>query len=160
MLFALLALSGCAAQNARSPSLLPRAIEQRRDEPEPVRPERVATADSAIDAKVAEFDKATTASANDFPAAASRATTATKAAVGASVGSEPWLAAQSALADVDAIRAQDLTTLAEIDQLQIDRGTAGDPPYPALVAMRDRVEAQLNTEISVIDKLQAQLVQR
>lgn len=159
LLVALIALSACSAQAGRYPSLLPREVEKHRDTPEPVRPAAVAQADAAIDSRLAAFDHATTEAAAAFPAAAERATAATRAAAGASIGSEAWLTAQSALADLDAIRAQDLTTLSEIDDMLIDRGTNGAAAYPALIAMRDRVEAQLNAEIAVIEGLQGQLAQ-
>lgn len=160
LLVALTALSACTTPASHHPSLLPREIEKRRDEPEPVRTPAVAAPDTALDARLAEIDTLLSRSAAAFPQAVERATQATDAATGQAVGSEAWLAAQVAVADLDTIRATDLSLLAELEMVAIERGTSGLPPYPALAALRDRAEAQTNAEVAAGEQLQAKLPQQ
>lgn len=153
-------LSACTTPVSRHPSLLPREIEKRAYESEPVRPPVTAAPDAALDARIAEMDVMLGRSAAAFPEALDRASRDTAAASASTVGSDAWLSAQAALADLDAIRAADLSLLAEMDRIAIDRGAAGLPPYPALAVLRDRAEAQTNAEVSAGEQLQAKLPQQ
>ncbi|OYY67927.1 hypothetical protein [Sphingomonas sp. 28-63-12] len=156
ILFALLALAGCVAPTGRYPSLLVRPVEQQ-DQSEPVRAAAVASADPALDAQITALNDTLAGDAAAFPAAVDRATTATRAARGARVGSEAWLSAQAAISALDSLRAQSLSALVDIDRLAIDRAQAGLPAYPAIAVLRDRAEAQVAAQTAAIDTLHAQL---
>ncbi|MBM7406359.1 MULTISPECIES: hypothetical protein [Sphingomonas] len=145
-LVVLLLASGCAKERGEFPSLLPRAIEQRSDA-EPERPVPVATADPALDAQIAKLTSAVDAADAAFRKAADRAEQLARAARGAAQGSERWLDAQTALAEVDVARSEIQQPIAELERLAIDRAAAGEPAYPALDAAlksgRERADAQV-----------------
>lgn len=151
----LFALSGCAAPTMRYPSLLPRPVET-----QPLTIPQIAAADiavptdSALEARIATIDSALAQTAGLFAAATERATAASASATGAAIGSEAWLSAQSALAALESLRSESLGALADLDRLAIDRGTAGEPAYPAVTAARARAEAQLTTQQAAIDAIQ------
>ncbi len=155
-LLALLGLAGCAAPSLRFPSLLPRPSESR-DESERVVATAAPAADPALDAQLASLGKALADAATAFPTIATRAARLVPAARQAGTGSDAWLAAQSLLADLDLVRAQGLTTLADIDRLAADRGIAGLPDYPGIEALRASAEAQVKAQGEAIDALQGQL---
>ena len=156
LLLSLLLAGGCAQTSGRYPSLLPRAIETRNDaEPMPSAPAIVA--DPALDAAIATARAALARTQADFAIQATRAESLAGAARGKPAGSEPWLDAQSALADLDVLRAQSSATLTDIEQLTIDRAAAGQPPYPALEAVRGDAATQHGDEGTIIDALTARL---
>jgi hypothetical protein len=152
-------LSGCVAPAARYPSLLSRAVEQQpmAAVARPEAPAAPIAADPALDAQLAALAAALATSADAFQPATARATASTDKAKGAAIGSEAWLSAQSALGALDTLRSQSLSALSDLDRLTIDRATAGQPAYPALTAARNRAEAQLAAQQSVIDSLQGQI---
>ena len=133
-------LAGCTETGHHYPSLLPRDTESQ-SLAEPERPAPVATPDAALDARiaalVAELDKA----GKDFTAVAQDGEARIAVARGLPEGSDGWLDAQAALTEVDAARAPAASTLAELEQMTIDRGAAGQPPYPALDAAIARASA-------------------
>ncbi|MFV1920506.1 hypothetical protein VPH46_13905 [Sphingomonas sp. MJ1 (PH-R8)] len=145
-LVVLLLASGCVKERGDFPSLLPRAIEQRSDA-EPERPVPVATADPALDAQIAKLTSAVDAADTAFRKAADRAEQLARAARGSAQGSERWLDAQTALAEVDVARSEIQQPIAELERLAIDRAAAGEPAYPALDAAlkssRERADAQV-----------------
>lgn len=151
-----LALAGCAGTNPRYPSLLPRAAESR-SAAEPVAVAPALVADPALDTSLGKLDGELKQAAAAFTPLATRATRLTDAAVGAGIGSDAWLAAQSALADMDALRAQSISALSEIDRVAIERGVAGLPAYPALEVLRDAAEAQAAAQTATIEALQVKL---
>ena len=156
---ALLTAGGCAMSNdGRYPSLLPRAIEQR-DQSEPIVPVPVAVPDPALDAQLAMTDAAVAKAAGSFSPLANRAEAAGAAAKGQAVGSDPWLAAQAALADLDAVRADTASIVADLERMAIDRAAGGSPPYPALEAALARAQAMLDAQTQAIARLQAALPQ-
>lgn len=133
-------LSACADPTGPYPSLLPRAVEtQSLAEPERTAP--VATADPALDAKIAETADVLNAAEKRFGAAAQEAEAKVAVARGVAAGSERWLDAQVALSTLDALRAPVATAQADLEQTIIARGGAGKPPYPALQALAQRAEA-------------------
>lgn len=132
-LFVATSLAGCTETGGHYPSLLPRPIEST-SLAEPERPAPVAVPDAALDARIAtllgELDKA----GKDFTAVAQGAEARIAVARGLPEGSDGWLDAQAALTEVDAARAPVASTLAELEQIAIDRGVSGQPPYPTLDA--------------------------
>jgi hypothetical protein len=152
----LLALAACASGGGDYPSLAPRPIERRPDIV-PERPAPVATPDAALDATLAEIDKNLTAAADAFAPTADRTRALVAAATKAGVGSDAWLDAQTALAELDGDRAQSTAALTRLDELAIARARALQPAYPALEALHDRGEAQVADESATIAGLQKQL---
>lgn len=147
VLFAAL-LSACATPRGEYPSLLPRPIE-RISLAEPMRPVPVATPDAALDAKITTLMRGIAAATTAFDAAVGRARPLVRAAAGAAQGSERWLGAQVALAELDVARTAIDTPLADLERLAIDRAAAGTPPYPtldaALAKATDAAKAQRAT---------------
>lgn len=153
----LILLGACAQTSTTSfPSLLPRAIETR-SEAEPLTPVAVAEPDPALDAEIATTMAAVEKSTRDFAAAAARAESAARAGRGAAVGSDRWLDAQTALADLDVFRADSSALVTGLDDAQIARAVDGKPPYPALETARTAAQAALETQTARITALQASL---
>ncbi len=125
-----LTLCGCVEHNF--PSLLPRAGEQLDFREPPAPPPPAVTADPALDARIATARTTLDEAVARFATAATRAEQLATAASGAPAGSDKWLDAQTALADLDAARARQVDVLAELEQLASDRAQALVPPYPAL----------------------------
>lgn len=152
----LLVLSACSGQNGFYPSLAPRPIERQPDViPEKTAP--AATPDAELDSTLAGIDKDLKNAADAFTPAAEKARSLVDAAATAGVGSEAWLDAQTALADLDGDRAQSTAALARLDELAIARAKALQPAYPTLQALHDRGEAQVASESATIAELQRQL---
>lgn len=126
-------LAACTTPDGGYPSLLPRPIENR-DDAEPVRPDPVATPDAALDARIAQKRTAAADAAKRFQAAAITAESRVAVARGVPAGSESWVAAQTALADLDAIRGDTVELVTELEQEASARAQAGTPAYPALNA--------------------------
>ncbi|WEK01045.1 MAG: hypothetical protein P0Y59_04950 [Candidatus Sphingomonas phytovorans] len=157
--FACLALlCGCAERSTtRYPSLLPRPVETTSlTEPE-ASPPATATPDAPTDAKLAAMKVTLDESANAFAPAADRAERAAVAAKGQPAGSEGWITAQSALAELDGYRATTSAVLTDIEDLAIARATAGEPDYPGIDSLRTAAEAQLQTQSARIAAIQAML---
>jgi hypothetical protein len=126
-----LALAGCTQSPNAYPSLLPRPIESQ-SLAEPQRPAAVAARDAALDAKIAEVSAALQTGNQRFATAAQEAEAKVAVARGVPEGSSGWLDAQTALSNLESLRAPTLTILSELEALAIARGQAGQPPYPAL----------------------------
>lgn len=131
-------LAACTTPNGEYPSLLPRPIESR-DDAEPVRPDPVAAPDSALDTRIAQKREAAAAAAKRFQAAAVTAESRVAVARGVPVGSEAWVAAQTALADLDSIRGETVELVTELEEVASARALAGTPAYPALNAAIDEI---------------------
>ena len=123
-------LGACAEHDY--PSLLPRAGEQLDFREPPAPPPQPVTADPALDSRIAGARAALTRAGAAFDDAAIRAERLTKAAAGAPAGSEAWLDAQTALADLDAAHARQVDVLTDLEQFAADRAMALGTPYPAL----------------------------
>jgi len=130
--------AACTTTDGGYPSLLPRPIEGR-DDAEPVRPDPVALPDSALDARIAGKREAAASAAKRFQAAAITAESRVVVARGVPAGSEAWVAAQSALADLDAIRGETVQLVTDLEQEASARAQAGSPAYPALNAAIDEI---------------------
>lgn len=151
-----LVLAGCATPGNEYPSLLPRPIEQG-SFAEPERPRPEPQADAALEVRIAEHRAAFTAASARFDEAAATAERLARAARGASAGSDAWLDAQVALAELDTLRNDSATLLADIERLEIDRAVEGKPPYPALTRLRSDAEARARLEQERIAHLGAML---
>ncbi len=151
-------LCGCAEQTTgRYPSLLPRPIEATSvAEPESPPPAPV-VADPAVDAKLVALRATLADSARAFAPAAERAEQTATAAKGMPAGSEGWITAQSALAELDGYRATTSATLTDIEDMAIERATAGQPDYPGIETLRTEANAQLQAQSARITAIQAML---
>ena len=155
-LLPLLALAACATGGGDYPSLAPRPIERQADVT-PEKPAPVATPDAELDSTLAGIDKDLKAADVAFAPAEDKARGLVSAAAAAGVGSDAWLDAQTALAELDGDRAQSTAALARLDELAIARARALQPAYPALQALHDRGETQVASESAAIAELQKQL---
>jgi hypothetical protein len=151
-------MAGCAEQEAsRYPSLLPRPIESRSNaEPAPP-PVAAATPDAPTDAKLAAMRTTLADAAAGFATAAEHADQAAQAAKGQPAGSEAWITAETALAELDGYRATTSATLTDVEEMAIERATAQLPEYPAIEALRSAAAAQLAAQSTRIAAIQAVL---
>ncbi|WP_447724262.1 hypothetical protein [Sphingomonas koreensis] len=131
-------LAACTTTEGGYPSLLPRPIESR-DDAEPVRPDPVAVPDSALDARIAQKREAASAAAKRFQAAAITAESRVAVARGVPIGQEAWVAAQTALADLDAIRGETVQLVTDLEEEASARALAGTPAYPTLNAAIEEI---------------------
>lgn len=154
--FALLALVSCAAPKGEYPSLAPRPIE-RSSETEPNRPVPVATPDASLDAAIVDAAARLKAADAEFTPAAERTRSLVSAAATAGVGSDAWLDAQTALAELDGYRAESTAAVSTLDELAIARASNAQPAYPALDSVHQQGEAQVAAESETIASFQAQL---
>ena len=152
-----LAVAGCAAQpSGRYPSLLPRAIESRSDaEPEVV--VALAEPDSTVDAALPDLRRTIETTIADFAKAAQTADRLASAAQGDSVGGDRWIAAQTALAELDGYRATLSAAVTDLDTLALNRAAEGKPEYPALTALRATAQAGLDEQAIRITALSNRL---
>jgi hypothetical protein len=152
----LLILPGCTRDTTAYPSLAPRAVEKL-GFAEPEVAVVAAKPDPALDARIAAFAAQLDTIAKGFAADAARAQAAGARARGKPVGSDPWLDAQTALAQLDDWRAQTSSLLTDVDQVASERAAALLPDYPALPPLRERVAAESARQGETIDRLQAVL---
>eukprot|EP01035_Chromulina_nebulosa_P030362 gene30362-40344_t len=138
-----LLIGGCVSPDtSRYPSLLPPAMAQ---------------ADPATESKLAAFRTTLGDTDKAFAAAADRAEAAARLAQGDAVGSDRWITAQTALAELDGHRATLSGTVTDIEQLAIERAAAGEAEYPGLEALRGAVQTALDAESARIATIQAML---
>lgn len=148
---------GCAAPDGdRYPSLLPRPIEKR-GFAEPVRPAPVVAPDPALDARIGTLRAALAKADDAFDGSARDAERLVGSAGDSAPGTERWIAAQVALAELDTLRSGTAGTLADIERLAIDRAADGKPLYPALEALRTQATQQNQGEIDRIARIQASM---
>ncbi|WP_380778568.1 hypothetical protein [Sphingomonas sp. R86520] len=117
----------------------------------------VAAPDPALDADIATLSGKLAAIVSGFDRDAAKARASAKAARGAAVGSEAWIAAQTALAGLDDWRAQSSALVTDIEQRATDRAAGLQPDYPALAAARDTAQAEADRESAAIQQIQATL---
>ena len=148
-----LTLPGCATQvSTHYPSLLPRAIEQRSDA-EPDAAVVIADPEPATDAALADIRKTLDEAKTGFNTAADTAERLATAAHGAAVGSDRWIAAQTALAELDGYRATTSAAVTDLDSLALARAADGKPDYPALTSMRAEAQAALDAQSTRISAI-------
>jgi hypothetical protein len=151
-------LGGCAgADTARYPSLLPRPIESRSDAEPAVAPPAPVVADPALDGKLADYAASLDKTEKAFAPAADHAEALARAAHGDAVGSDHWLDAQTALAQLDTYRSDLSAMLTDVEQIAIDRAAAGQPDYPAVEELRDKVKTAFDAETARITAIQDML---
>lgn len=142
-------LAGCAAAGDDFPSLQPRAIERRSDaEPTTVTP--VAAPDAGLNATLAAAEGKLAAARAAFDTTDRASARRIAAAKGRAVGSDAWLDAQVALAELDEHRSRVLDQLADLEQAAVARAADGLPPYPALDAVHAAAEAELAREAGIV----------
>ena len=152
-----LLLAGCAAEQASIPSLAPRPGERTGfDEPAIAAPAAVA-ADPRLDAQLATAAGKLDTVARGFDAGAARAQAASAASGARTVGSEAWLTAQSAVAELDDWRAQATGIASDLETLGGERLAAVGTPYPTLDALQARAAAEADRQGAVISRLSAAL---
>ena len=145
-----LVTTGCMQGGDKYPSLALRTIETR-SEADPAPPPSVeAKVDAALDGRLATLNAALAKANADFTVAASRTAAASRKPGAQAIGSDPWVAAQAALADTEASRGESLGIVTDLERLSTDRGAAGDPPYPSLDTARTNAQSQLDTETAQI----------
>ena len=149
--FALLA--ACASDPTVYPSLAPRPVEKLGFAEPATPPPAPAAQDPALDAKLIAVTARGDAAARDFDRAAARAATLTRAARGAKVGSDAWIAAQTAIADLDALRSSYGDTVGALDDLASTRAAALQPAYPALEQALAAARAAAQAQTARIDAL-------
>ncbi|MES2059294.1 MAG: hypothetical protein V4564_25355 [Pseudomonadota bacterium] len=152
-----LIVTGCGERSKGPyPSLLPRPIESRSDAEPEIAPVMV-EADSALDKRVAGISATIDSTQKDFAIAATKADSLSKAAQGQPVGSDRWIEAQSALADLDVFRASTVSALSDLDDAAMTRAADGKPPYPSLEAARTATQKELDVQTARIATLQTSL---
>ncbi len=153
-----LLIGGCTGTDTpHYPSLLPRPIESRSDAEPVAPPPATAVAEPAIDAKLAADAATLDTTDKAFAPAADRAEAAARSAKGEAAGSEHWITAQTALAELDTYRSDLSAALTDIEQLAIDRAAAAQPDYPGLEELRGKVRTALDAETARIAAIQAML---
>jgi hypothetical protein len=157
LLVALLPLGACARQDGSFPSLAPRPGEARGFGEPDVPPPAPVTADPALDGKVAALVGRLDAAGKSFDSAAARAEPLAGRARGAAEGSDPWIAAQSALSELDAARADASGVVTDIEALQVERAATLLRGYPALDALQARAREMLARQEASIGRLNASL---
>jgi hypothetical protein len=154
---ALVTLAGCAVPEGPYPSLAPRPAEKLGfDEPAVAPPAPVAP-DPALDARLATNARDRGAAAQAFDQAASRAQRLAAAARGAKAGSDRWLDAQTALAELDALRARHQDALGVLEDLAATRAESLEPAYPALEQALETARATSIAQTRRIDTIAAGL---
>ncbi|WP_010163931.1 hypothetical protein [Sphingomonas sp. PAMC 26617] len=148
---------GCAAPRAATfPSLLPRPIESRSDA-EPVAPVTIVEPDPATDATLVDLQKTIDTAGTTFDAAADTADRLARAAHGDAVGSDRWITAQTALGQLDGLRATTSSAITDLDELALTRAASGKPDYPAIATLRQTAQAALDSQAARIQTIQARL---
>lgn len=150
-------LAGCAREQGSYPSLAPRPVEKL-GFAEPEAPAIAAVvADPALDASLAASGTRLKTVASGFDGDAGKAQAAARRAKGQPVGSDAWLDAQAALAVLDDWRAQASTIVTDLDSLASARAAQLAPDYPALAALRERAQAEVDRQAGLIGTVQASL---
>jgi hypothetical protein len=143
---AVLLSSACMEAPGTYPSLALRPIESRSDAEPAAPPPGPVAADPALDTQVAAAVAAVTKAHAAYTAAADKAEAAAGKPGSQLVGSDSWVGAQAALADLDSQRNETVRATADLEQLITGRGLAGEPPYPALDDAYAKAQALVDAE--------------
>lgn len=157
LIAASLLLAGCATRADDFPSLSPRAAEKIGFAEPVAKPAAPVQPDPVLDARIGALDSQLATIAKGFDADAAIAGRAAGAARGKAVGSEAWITAETALAQLDDWRAQASSLATDAEALATERAASLAPAYPALDALVTRVEAEAGREGTTIEQLQAGL---
>ncbi|TCP66952.1 hypothetical protein [Sphingomonas sp. PP-CE-1G-424] len=151
-----LATGACSQDRTSYPSLGARPIEKL-GFAEPAVKAAVAAPDPALDAEIATLSGKLDAIATGFARDAAKAETLARTARGAAVGSEPWIAAQTALAGLDDWRAQSSSLVTDMESRATDRAATLQPDYPALATIRNKAQAEADRQGATIARIQASI---
>lgn len=151
-----LLIMGCTAP-ASYPSLLPRPAEARSLEEPVIPPPTPNVADPALDTKIADALRILEERNDAFDAAGVRAERLVVSARGATAGSEAWLDAHVALAELDALRSTVSEIALTLDDLASERALSLAPEYQPLTNAADQVRAAINSQAERIATLQSRL---
>jgi hypothetical protein len=150
-------LGGCTETDNRYPSLLPRVTENQSMAEPAEQPAAQAAPDPALDARIAAALATLDAASKDFTSIARDAEARIAVARGLPEGSEGWIDAQAALTAVGAARVPASDVLAELERIAIERGQAGEVPYPALDAAVAQADAVNDAQAARLASLEAAL---
>ena len=154
----IMALAACMAP-AKTPSLMPRAIERRGEAVDPVVPVPVAKSlDASLTAKIAALLAEATNGDAEFTKADGSGAGAIRAGRGAAAGSEAWILAEQARSALQAARQRSAAALGEIDSLLIAQAEAAsiDPTVGGLSELRAAqavAEAMVSRQNARLDDL-------
>ncbi len=138
--------SACTETPGVYPSLALRPIESRSDAEPVAAPPGPVAPDPALDTQIATAMAAVGTAHAAYTAAAGKAESAASKPGSQLVGSDSWVGAQAALADLDTQRSETVTAASQLEQMITDRGVAGEPPYPALDDAHDKAQAVIDEE--------------
>ncbi len=153
----LFTVSACAVPEGPYPSLAPRPIEKLGFDEPPAPPPAVAVRDPALDVRLADNARERAAAVKAFDAGAARAERLVSAARGAAAGSDRWLEAQTAVAELDALRARHQDALGTLEDLASTRAQELQPAYPALETALEAARGTSTAQARRIDSLAARL---
>ncbi|WP_156455428.1 hypothetical protein [Sphingomonas sp. CCH5-D11] len=152
-----LLITGCTAP-ASYPSLLPRPAEsQSLEEPAAAATTEASKPDPEVDAKIAETTRLLAERSAAFEAASSRAERLVTVAKGAAAGSEAWLNAHVALAEMDELRSSTADIAVTLDDLARERALSLASDYPPLTQAADQARAAIKAQAERISSLQGRL---
>ena len=149
--------TACTERPGVYPSLALRPIESRSDAEPAIAPAAPVAPDPALDTQIAMAMTAVNKAHTDYTAAADKAERAARVPGSQLVGSDSWVGAQAALADLDEQRSQTLTAATQLEQLITDRGVTGVAPYPALDDAYAKAQALVEAETKRTAAIKAQL---
>lgn len=158
LLFSLMA-GGCTGANGRYPSLAIRDAERVTGTAQPVEGETAPVPDTPSADLAGRLEQLTADARRAhaaFSAAAPGARQAVNAAGGASVASDSWVAAQMAVAGLEASRSRLLIALAQLDSLHVNAQLYGGGK-DAIASARDAVDAMAREEDDTLATLLARL---
>ncbi len=151
-----IATSACSQDKTSYPSLGTRPIEKL-GFAEPEVKAAVAAPDPALDKDIAAISDKLDAIATGAARDAAKAEALARSARGAAVGSDAWIAAQTALAGLDDWRAQSSSLVTDIEALASDRAAKLQPDYPALATIRAKAQAEADRQSATIGRIQASM---
>lgn len=150
-------VAACAADRTVYPSLAPRAGEGAAFAEPATPPPAPVVRDPALDGRIADAVAKRVAAARAFDRAAARADTLVRAARGAMLGSDRWIEAQTAIAELDALRSAHADPIATLEDMSVTRAQALLPEYAALDDALDAARAVAREQTQRIDALSAAL---
>lgn len=149
-------IMGCTAPSSY-PSLLPRPAESQNLEEPVVAAPAPSAPNPAVDVKIADAMRLLEERTAAFGAATARAERLVAAARGAAAGSETWLDAHVALAELDTLRSATAAIAITLDDLVSERALSPAPEYLPLTEAADRVSAAVDSQATRIATLQSRL---
>jgi hypothetical protein len=160
ILAAALVAAGCAAPGPY-PSLAPRPAEKAYADDDDERQPTPQPDDPALAGEIDRLAAAARSGGAEFDSALPAAQAAAGGAGAA--GSDSWVEAQQALSRLEAARAQTTAALADLDQLGVERasaGTLGDGDRERLRAATDAIQALADAQADRLRRLGESLIRR